>query len=201
MLRRFGSHLREQWMGALALSLVLGGGTAYAVTRIDPDSVKSKHIVNGQVRGPDVAETTLDGTQIPGITPGDEVHISGQVQIDDPGSAGAIQATLVETSAFVVRGRCESGNPVATGTITIDLTTPKAEQYSVNSFDGGPGLDLTLTSGENNLLNVSPGNPNAAGTFSAMKEATSPDAALQGLMHGEAAGPNTCLFAVSAFGD
>ena len=55
MLRRFGSHLRNQWMGAVALFLVLSGGTAYAVTQIDRNSVQSKHIVNGQVKGVDLA--------------------------------------------------------------------------------------------------------------------------------------------------
>ena len=68
MLRTFASYLRRQWMGALALFLVLSGGTAFAVTQIDRNSVKSKHIVDGQVKEADLADgsvTTdkiLDGT-------------------------------------------------------------------------------------------------------------------------------------------
>ncbi len=54
MLRKFGWHLRDQWIGAVALFLVLGGGTAYAVTRIDANSVQSKHIVDGQVKAKDL---------------------------------------------------------------------------------------------------------------------------------------------------
>ena len=46
MLRRFGSHVRNQWMGALALFLVLAGGTAYAVV----GTVYSSDIVNGEVK-------------------------------------------------------------------------------------------------------------------------------------------------------
>ena len=33
MIRTVLAHLRAQWMGALALFLVLAGGTAYAATR------------------------------------------------------------------------------------------------------------------------------------------------------------------------
>lgn len=55
LLRRFGSQLRDQWLGAVALILVLGTGTAYAVTRLEADSVKSRHLVDGQVREVDMA--------------------------------------------------------------------------------------------------------------------------------------------------
>lgn len=64
MLRKFFSQLRAQWMGALALFLVLSGGTAYAVTQIDRDSVKSKHIVNGQVKSPDLAEGSVSSAKL-----------------------------------------------------------------------------------------------------------------------------------------
>ena len=50
MLRRLGSHLRDQWMGALALFLVIAGGTAYAA-----NTVLSSDIVDGQVKTPDLA--------------------------------------------------------------------------------------------------------------------------------------------------
>ena len=64
MLRRFFSQVRAQWMGGLALFLVLGGGTAYAVTQIDRDSVKSKHIVNGQVKSPDLADGSVSSAKL-----------------------------------------------------------------------------------------------------------------------------------------
>jgi hypothetical protein len=66
MLRKFVSHIRHQWMGALALFLVLGGGTAYAVTQIDRNSVKSRHIVNDQVKSVDVRDDTLQGGGLQG---------------------------------------------------------------------------------------------------------------------------------------
>jgi len=64
MLRRVGLHLRHQWMGAVALFLVLSSGTAYAVTQIDRNSVKSKHIVNGQVKSSDVEDDGVTGVDI-----------------------------------------------------------------------------------------------------------------------------------------
>ena len=64
MLRRFGSQIRDQWMGALALFLVLGGGTAYAVTEIDRDSVRSRHIADNQVKSIDVKNDDLNGVDI-----------------------------------------------------------------------------------------------------------------------------------------
>ena len=64
MLRTFASHLRHQWMGAVALFLVLCSGTAYAVTQIDKNSVKSKHIADGQVRSPDVEDNGLTGVDV-----------------------------------------------------------------------------------------------------------------------------------------
>jgi len=54
MLRKFGSHLRDQWAGFLSLFLVLAGGTAYAA-----NTVFSTDIVNNQVYGSDVRDDTL----------------------------------------------------------------------------------------------------------------------------------------------
>jgi hypothetical protein len=42
-------------VSTLALCLIVGGGSAYAVTQLDNNSVKSKHIVNGQVKDDDLA--------------------------------------------------------------------------------------------------------------------------------------------------
>ena len=52
----FLAHLRGQWMGALALFLVLTGGVAYAA-----NTVFSSDIVNDQVFSADVRNDTLAG--------------------------------------------------------------------------------------------------------------------------------------------
>lgn len=55
---RLLAHLRSQWAGLLALSLVLAGGTAYAA-----NTVFTQDIVNGQVRPVDLyAALAADGT-------------------------------------------------------------------------------------------------------------------------------------------
>ena len=79
MIRTALAHLRAQWMGALALFLVIGGGTAYAAntvfsTDIVNGEVKSVDIGNGevttadignnQVRGADVGPDQLNGSDV-----------------------------------------------------------------------------------------------------------------------------------------
>jgi len=66
MLRRLGSHLTNQWMGALSLFLVVGGGTAYAVDTVGSadiidESILSIDIRNGQIRTQDVRDDTQNG--------------------------------------------------------------------------------------------------------------------------------------------
>lgn len=56
MLRRLGSTIRSQWMGAVALFLVISGGSAYALD--GSNTVFSGDIVNNQVRAVDVANDT-----------------------------------------------------------------------------------------------------------------------------------------------
>jgi hypothetical protein len=87
MLSTFISHLRRQWVGALALFLVLTGGTAYALDGTNTvftddivnDQVKSADVRNdnlaegglaaldlreGSVRGPEVLDDSLSGADV-----------------------------------------------------------------------------------------------------------------------------------------
>ncbi len=64
MIRTVLAHLRAQWMGALALFLVLAGGTAYAANTIGSSDiidgqVKTADIGNNQVRSADVRDDAL----------------------------------------------------------------------------------------------------------------------------------------------
>lgn len=63
------AYLRAQWMGALALFLVLAGGTAYAANTIGSSDiingeVRSVDIGNNQVRSVDVTSDGLTGADI-----------------------------------------------------------------------------------------------------------------------------------------
>ena len=59
MASKLFAHLRRQWMGALALFLVLSGGTAVALD--GHNTVFSDDIVDGEVYSADVRNDTLNG--------------------------------------------------------------------------------------------------------------------------------------------
>lgn len=61
MAKRVGGHIRGNVVAYLALFLALGMGTAWALER---NSVRSKHIVNGQVKSADVKNNGLTGRDI-----------------------------------------------------------------------------------------------------------------------------------------
>jgi hypothetical protein len=59
MIRTVLAHLRTQWMGALALFLVLVGGTAYAA-----DTIGSSDIINGQVKTADIGNNQVRSADV-----------------------------------------------------------------------------------------------------------------------------------------
>ena len=59
MLRKVLAHLRAQWMGALALFLVVAGGTAYAA-----NTVFSSDIVNGEVKSVDIGNSEVNAADL-----------------------------------------------------------------------------------------------------------------------------------------
>ena len=56
---RLIEHVRSQWMGALALFLVIAGGTAYAA-----NTIGSSDIVNGQVKSPDIGTGQVQSVDV-----------------------------------------------------------------------------------------------------------------------------------------
>ncbi len=77
MARKVLAHVRDQWMGALALFLVIAGGTAYAADTIGSDDiingqVKTVDIGNHQVRSVDVRDDTLPGGGLTGVDIADQ---------------------------------------------------------------------------------------------------------------------------------
>ena len=64
MLARLRAKLSFANVVSVAALFVALGGSAYAVTTLDRNSVKSKHIVNGQVKSADVANDGLTGTDV-----------------------------------------------------------------------------------------------------------------------------------------
>ena len=64
MLERIRRSLSFANVISVAALFVALGGSAYAVTQLDKNSVKSKHIVDGQVRSPDVEDNGLTGVDV-----------------------------------------------------------------------------------------------------------------------------------------
>ncbi len=59
MLRTVLVRLRNQWLGALALLIALGTGTAYAA-----NTVFSSDIVDGEVRSADLQDNGVAGVDV-----------------------------------------------------------------------------------------------------------------------------------------
>jgi len=91
------THLRRNLVGYVALFLALGVGTAWAVER---NSIRSRHIVNGQVKAKDTESTQV------------QARVDGNCE---PGSA--VRAIAEDGSVT-----CEPGGGPPTGPAGGDLT-------------------------------------------------------------------------------
>lgn len=79
-------------VATLALVLALGGGTVYAASKLGKNSVTSKSIKNGAVKGPDIAKNAVTGKKVKDgtIEAGDlAAGVIPQLQADVTGSAAA----------------------------------------------------------------------------------------------------------------
>jgi hypothetical protein len=126
-------------VSSLCLFAVLGGGTAYAVTQIDRNSVKSKHIVNEQVRAKDLAP--------------DQVVTQIAWRVDAP----AGYETLFERAGLRVDANCPAGED-----FTVLRATNVGEAESIigigpvneKTIVGSPTEGEVFSPGANNTLSV-----------------------------------------------
>jgi hypothetical protein len=124
---------------ALIALLVAMSGTAVAVTALAPNSVKSKHIVNGQVkvkdlaadsvRGPKVLDASLGGADVADETlAGADVQngsLTGEdVQDDSLTGADVNESTLQGVMASQVRTVVSQGAPVQFGAERVASCAP-----------------------------------------------------------------------------
>jgi hypothetical protein len=96
MLAKLFGHLRQQWMGALALLLVLSGGVAYAANTVGSsdiidESILSQDLKNSQVASVDLKNNAVQGVDVRGntLTGGDiqDNSLTGQ-DIANPSLSG-----------------------------------------------------------------------------------------------------------------
>ncbi len=115
------AHLRQQWLGALALLLLLTGGTAYALD--GSNTVFTDDIVNGEVGTADLANAGVTGAKIADNSVADAdlagasfVHAQTVRLHDNPGgsadSAALFRIGRVNESAFC---SAESGGALRGG--------------------------------------------------------------------------------------
>jgi hypothetical protein len=133
-----GAHAKKHLTFAnvasgIALFIALGLGTAWAVER---NSIKSKHIVNGQVKGADVNEDTLGAVPL----------------ASDSDALGGDQADRFAT-AFTVDGFLSEGDPATSvvadvpgfGEVEMECLDGADEELRIHNTSGGQ-LEINITS-------------------------------------------------------
>jgi hypothetical protein len=92
---RVREHIRTNVVGYIALFCFAMGGTAFA---IEANSVRSKHIANGQVRTADLADGSVAGAKLAGGSVTSEKILDGSVGGADLGTA-IVQAQHIDEAA------------------------------------------------------------------------------------------------------
>ena len=112
-------HLRRQWMGALALFLVLTGSAAYAA-----NTVFSTDIVNGEVKTPDLATDAVVSGKIAtgGVKTGDlaAASVNSDKVVDDSLTGSDINESSLQGlvhGSGLARGRPRALPPNSFGTL------------------------------------------------------------------------------------
>ena len=199
---KLGSYVRDHHLALLCLCLVIGGGTAWAAG-LAPDSVKSKHIKDGQVKTADLADGAIDSTKIAddGIVAakidGLESLQAKSSAFDDPSLNGLPLSEIYGFGDFTVRFLCNE-NPEGTFTAEVEISGPSS--MSVDS-NGENSDNATGTGSSATLLAVGPtANPNVRnGSFGAI--ANGGETSLTGeVVAGTEIQGSDCAFAVSAAG-
>lgn len=66
MFRRIGSQLRHQWIGSVALFLVVAGGTAYAAATIGSPEIINNSVASADLRNEDIRTQDIRDDSLPG---------------------------------------------------------------------------------------------------------------------------------------
>jgi hypothetical protein len=151
MLAKLFAHLRQQWMGALALFLVIAGSTAYAANTIfstdivdgevkaadiGTAAVQTAEVGNNQIRSADVRDDNLAGG---GLTTADIANES--LTTNDIAGQGIARSDIQDetlTGAQILDGSIgpqEVGNESLTGTDIDDETLTGADIANQSGVD------------------------------------------------------------------
>ena len=170
MRSKFFVHLRRQWMGALALFLVLAGGTAYAANSVFSEDivdgeVKSVDIGNNQVRSADVRDDSLAGG---GLT-GDDIQEATLNTVQGRGTLYSNRMMVAQGNSFKCcllvtsgLGQIEAG--CFSGADFINYRNTTRSTVEVWSEQGGNWFHDQVSSGGN--VAVADSDTFAGGTLS-----------------------------------
>jgi hypothetical protein len=146
LLRKLSSVVRQQYLGALALFIALGG-SAYAAATIGPADIKdnavhSNHIADGQVKNPDLAPNSIGTGKVADGSLLAQDFKAGQLPKGDRGPAGPGAITYDDTVG-------EFGGTFIEKTvngITLEIRcTPEGVAFTIDDeqlYDGAGGSGL-----------------------------------------------------------
>ena len=109
--------VRAQWLGLLALVLVLSGGAAYAA--VAKDSVVSKSIKNGQVKMVDLKDGAVTGAKVaPDTLTGDDIDESTlAVSVSDASKLGGLSpSAYARSTVYKTEAATDAGTALGDGT-------------------------------------------------------------------------------------
>ena len=142
-IRRVGAHIRDQWIGTVALFLVLTGGTAMAVDGSLPgqNTVGSADIISGEVTQSDLGADAVGSGKI----------LDGQVKNQDLGAGASSTNTIQDGGVWGidVKDGSLNGADVANDSLTgVDI-----DEDTLSITGGGSGVVPAVRA-------TSPDNPN-----------------------------------------
>jgi len=96
--RKLLGYVRDQWMGALALFLVLTGGTAWAVDGplAGQNTVGSEDIINSEVKTGDIGDAAVGGNDLAPDSVGSAKIVDRQVKNADLGLGASSSNTIAD---------------------------------------------------------------------------------------------------------
>ncbi len=108
--------VRAQWLGLLALVLVLSGGAAYAA--VAKDSVVSKSIKNGQVKTVDLKDGAVTGAKVaPDTLTGDDIDESTLVGAGNASTLGGLSpSAYARSTVYKTEAATDAGTALGDGT-------------------------------------------------------------------------------------
>lgn len=130
-MNRVSGFLRQHVIALLALTLVVGGGAAFAAgTKLPKNSVASKQVKNGSLKGKDLKDKSVTGSDLrDGTVTGADLGDGSVAKTDlAPGTVDEVRTVYISSADGTVTLFDEAG----IGKITFGVTcTPN---YTVNAF-------------------------------------------------------------------